>query len=74
MNAARFCGNLEAGIFNIVSASMAARRQDTGGQEAVDMLSDALRRERRQTAALRARLAELEGDLVMARETINSLV
>ncbi|WP_279479862.1 hypothetical protein [Aureimonas sp. SK2] len=74
MNAARFCGGLEAGIFNIVNASMQQRRQDAGGQQAVDMLADALRRERMAVAALRARVAELEGDLTMARETINSLV
>lgn len=74
MNAANFCHGLEAGIFNIVNASMQARRQDQGGQQAVDMLADALRRERLAAAALRRRVAELEGDLTMARETINSLV
>lgn len=74
MNAHNFCSNFEAGIFNIVNAAAQQRRLDNGGQEAVDILSDALRRERRTTAALRARLAELETDLVFARETINGLI
>ncbi|WP_062117098.1 hypothetical protein [Aureimonas sp. AU40] len=74
MNAHNFCRGFEGAIFSMVSASMAARQTDTGGQEAVDLLTSALRRERRETAALRARLAELETDLVFARETINGLL
>lgn len=74
MNAHNFCSNFEAGIFNIVNAAAQQRRIDNGGQQAVEMLTDALRRERRAVAALRRRVAELEGDLSIAREAINDLI